>query len=620
MKQVFLLIISLLFCSLAIAQVKDTVALKQVDIAADKQELTEKSLISMELLESTPLASVAEMLSRASSIYVKNYGPGSLSTISLRGASASQTLVEWKGIALNNPLSGQIDLSLIPSFLVDNYQLSSNAQSGAIGGTVVLDQQAARLKSNRVIIGGGSFGKQFAGGEIHSVEGRHHLSARLYHQRSNNNFTFQNNALVNKPQQEQRNASFEQLGGQFEFGLPLGAYQLKTGIWIQDYKRNLPSIMSYEGAGRDEQQLDKDFRGYLSLDRYGRKSKLHQQLNLSVLNNEYLLKQRLSSGWATILNSRSRVQQYQYILGYEFNGENLDYALEISPQVQEASISDFTQFTQRTPSRTMLLGKAHLNYSLSSSTGLGVSAEQGWYSDVSAPLNAQIYLKKVLGNYSQQLSLQRNVRVPTLNDLHWYPGGNSALKPERAIGLLWSQSFRLNDHELRAETYYREVKDWIQWRPSDFAYWKPFNLAEVRSYGVEFNYSWEGSKYKLKPKFLSSLAYNRAYQMGLDHQTQLMYMPRMIVNSWIFVQWLRVDMGLGLQHVGLRETQTRATPGSFHELPGFTLLHAQIKMDMLKERLQVSSHFNNLLNTRYQNVIWRAMPGFNWEIQVQWKF
>ena len=79
-------------------------------------------------------------------------------------------------------------------------------------------------------------------------------------------------------------------------------------------------------------------------------------------------------------------------------------------------------------------------------------------------------------------------------------------------------------------------------------------------------------------------------------------------------------MGLGLQHVGLRETQTRATPGSFHELPGFTLLHAQIKMDMLKERLQVSSHFNNLLNTRYQNVIWRAMPGFNWEIQVQWKF
>lgn len=620
MRRGMVLFVTVLLCSFVKGQVKDTIALKQVHIAADKQELTEKSLISLELLESTPLASVAEMLSRASSIYIKNYGPGSLSTISLRGASASQTIVKWKGMELNNPLSGQIDLSLIPNFLVDHYRLSSDAQSGAIGGTVFLDQKAARLKTNRLILGGGSFGKQFAAAEINSVQDRHHLSTRLYHQRSNNNFDFQNNALVNRPEQVQRNANFEQLGGQFEFGLPLGVYQLKTGIWIQEYKRNLPSIMSYEGSGRDEKQIDKDFRGYISIDRYGRKAKLHQQFNLSALNNEYLLKQRLNSGWATILNSKSRVQQYQYIARYEFKGDALDYSFEISPQFQEAKISDFTQFTQRNPSRSMLLGKAQLSYASNPTTTFGLGIEQGWYSDVSAPLNAQVYFKKVMGKYSQQLTLQRNIRVPTLNDLHWFPGGNPQLRPEWALGLLWSQSIKSNGHELRSETYYREVKDWIQWRPSDFAYWKPFNLAQVRSFGVEFNYSWQSQEYKLKPKLLSSLAYNRAYQIGLDHRTQLMYMPRIIVNSWVFIRLFRVDMGLGIQNVGLRETQTRATRGSFHELQGFTLLHAQLKMTALKDRLQVSSHFNNILNAQYQNVIWRAMPGFNWEIQLQWKF
>ena len=86
---------------------------------------------------------VAELLERRGGLHVKRYGAGGLATLSLRGTSASQTLVLLDGHRLADPQLGQLDLSLLPTSLLEGAEVMHGAASAAhgtdgIGGAVNL--------------------------------------------------------------------------------------------------------------------------------------------------------------------------------------------------------------------------------------------------------------------------------------------------------------------------------------------------------------------------------------------------------------------------------------------------------------------------------------------------
>ncbi|MBK9299353.1 MAG: TonB-dependent receptor plug domain-containing protein [Bacteroidetes bacterium] len=58
--------------------------------------------------------SLNHLLALHTNVFVKNYGVGSLSTISIRGSSAAQTAVLWHGLNLNNAMTGLADFSILP--------------------------------------------------------------------------------------------------------------------------------------------------------------------------------------------------------------------------------------------------------------------------------------------------------------------------------------------------------------------------------------------------------------------------------------------------------------------------------------------------------------------------
>ena len=87
--------------------------------------------------------SMADVLTFNSSIFVKNYGRATLSTVAFRGTSASHTQVTWNGMRINNPMLGMTDFSMIPSYFVDGSEVyhgatSVNVTGGGIGGAVEL--------------------------------------------------------------------------------------------------------------------------------------------------------------------------------------------------------------------------------------------------------------------------------------------------------------------------------------------------------------------------------------------------------------------------------------------------------------------------------------------------
>ena len=84
---------------------------------------------------------LSDALGEFSSVYVKNYGVGQLSSIAVRGTSASQTEVQWNGIKLNSPSLGQCDLSLFTLGMQQDLQLVRTGYRGTIGGTLQMNNE-----------------------------------------------------------------------------------------------------------------------------------------------------------------------------------------------------------------------------------------------------------------------------------------------------------------------------------------------------------------------------------------------------------------------------------------------------------------------------------------------
>ncbi|MDE7442957.1 MAG: TonB-dependent receptor plug domain-containing protein, partial [Muribaculaceae bacterium] len=91
--------------------------------------------------------SIADVLAYNSSIFVKNAGRATLSTVAFRGTSPSHTQVTWNGMKINSPMLGMTDFSTIPSYFIDNASLLHGASSvsetgGGLGGAIKLSSSA----------------------------------------------------------------------------------------------------------------------------------------------------------------------------------------------------------------------------------------------------------------------------------------------------------------------------------------------------------------------------------------------------------------------------------------------------------------------------------------------
>jgi len=169
------------------------------------------SRIDPEIMRANKTRSLAELLTDYTAIYIKSLGMGALSTASFRGASPSQTRVNWNGINITPPMSGTFDFSQIPVFFTDNVSLyygSSHVKNGtgSIGGSVNLftDPDWNTGVSGKVLGEYGSYGTYTTGAQVNTGGQKSSFKTRLYYQHSDNNYTYLNKILTNEPFREKR--------------------------------------------------------------------------------------------------------------------------------------------------------------------------------------------------------------------------------------------------------------------------------------------------------------------------------------------------------------------------------------------------------------------------------
>ena len=177
--------------------------------------------------------------------------------------------------------------------------------------------------------------------------------------------------------------------------------------------------------------------------------------------------------------------------------------------------------------------------------------------------------------------------------------------------------------------YRNNVDNWILWLPRGNI-WKPINVDEVLAKGAEINFSQTFTKKRQQHTQTLSYSINhtevikgfREMQSFVGQQIPLL--PSHTANFLASGKLTHITYVLQGSYVGERHTSD-----IFDRLPHYFLLSIQVGYDFALSKkkgnthgylhhLNLSLHGNNILNTEYETMPYKAMPGRNFLVSLKW--
>jgi outer membrane cobalamin receptor len=126
----------------------DPVPLESVRAEAKRSESPGSVTISRDEIERSAERTAAGLLEGRAGLVVRRTGPSGRQTLSIRGSSADEVLVLLDGAPLNDPLTGETDLSTVPASQIESITVLPGSQSvrfgaGAAAGAVLIESRAS---------------------------------------------------------------------------------------------------------------------------------------------------------------------------------------------------------------------------------------------------------------------------------------------------------------------------------------------------------------------------------------------------------------------------------------------------------------------------------------------
>lgn len=575
------------------------------------------------LLRSTPGNHLGDALARSTPLFIKTYGQGSLATPGIRGTGASHTKLFWNGIPINNPNRGQADLSLFPLGFSDAATVNFGASSlingsGGLGGSIALDNEVNYREGVNAFLSAetGSFG--YNSGTLNVGYGGYRWQGKTVLSKTvaTNDFEFTNIALPEAPVQAQQNAAFDQQSVLQEF-----YYMLKDNlevvgrIWHLDNFREIPANMT--STAQQEQQTDVVTRSMLSLNYTGRN--FSSSLGTAYLD-EYLRYENHNTG----LDAITETQTFHAVWNSQYNrkGFIIKSNARFSNTTSTSGGYDGLAEEQR--------GSAFLEWDQFIGRKLWVQARfrQEIIDGDFKPFLPGLGVRYTLAtNLFLKGNAARNFHAPTLNDRFWTPGGNPDLLPEEGwmfeLGAV--KEFKGKSPVTLEINYFNSIIDnWIQWAPTAEGYWSPQNLKEVNNRGLEAQFKIEHQLKYFKVLANGGYAYtastNTESSVIGDHSEgkQLIYVPFHNAQASIRLERKRIQVFYDFTYTSDRFI----TSDNLTFLPSYWLSNAgvQAKIDLnQKHQFVLSLEALNLWDTPYQTIAWRAMPGRNYRLRLQYQ-
>ncbi|MDD2277519.1 MAG: TonB-dependent receptor plug domain-containing protein [Bacteroidales bacterium] len=631
-----------------------TFQIKEVEIVAERNFRKEKGgmketwVDTLVLLQKANL-SLSELLSENTPVFIKSHGRGALATASFRGTAASHVQVKWNGININSPMTGMVDFSLIPVYVIDDMNLKHGGasiadNSGGLGGSIEINNKVDWDKKYSVKYMQG-FGSYASFDELLSVgfgNKRIQFKTRLYHNYSKNDYTFINRGVgninpetgvVTNPLDTNDNANYTKYGILQELYFRAGEKEVFSAkYWGQWADRTIPRATSYEGPDNSNlnNQIDNDHKVVADWKHYSSNSNFSVRTGYSQKQLDYTLKNYvLGSGQVLAIDSKSFAKSLYNSANYTLNiNKTLSIESSLDVNYHDVDTHEAVKRTGYKKQRFEVSVFFAVRKSYNDRLNLNLMVRQERIDNSFAPIIPFLGFDfRIIKGKDLLLkgNIARNYHHPSLNDLYWQPGGNPDLLPEEGIsgelGLEYQKTYQ--GHLLKSElTAYRsDINDWIIWIPSYKGFWEPRNIKRVLTQGIEFKVSLDGRINRLKYKLAGNFAFTPSLNYGdpsvwgdLSYGKQLVYVPLQSNNIMVSLSYLGFFATYQFNHYGERFTTSSNDFTRRDWLYPYFMNDLILGKDFHISNIHLSAEFKiyNLFNETYHSILYRPMPGRNY--------
>jgi vitamin B12 transporter len=570
---------------------------------------------------------LTELIQENTGIYLKNYGPGMLSTIAFRGTGAEHTALVWNNITINYPVLGLADFSTIPAngfrgITIQHGSSSTNFGSSAIGGAVMLGNSMSYVSGFGFInndtlqtsatFEAGSYGRYF--GSVFNTVGNKKFNSRTTAQwlTANNNFNFVNTFKLGKPEERQVNSAIQQRAFMQDFDFVAGESTIGIKAWYNYTEREIPPTLSSNDTKAN--QVDESIRllglwnaKYLNL----RAAYVHDYIGYS---DNYLVSNSKMSTSTLQAEHTFWFRNYMYL---KVGGEG---------QFFTADIVDYNGYKTEWRASALAIFRYEPIKRYALMAGYRHIFVQGFKTAAAPSFGATYMLVKHI--LMAKLSVSRSFRVPTLNERYWVPGGNTDLKAEGGwnyeAGLVYTG--KKQDWTFKGEVtgFAMQINNWLQWQPTGFGYWQAQNLKQVLSRGAEVTgsaaYINKSFNLKVDGAYALSVATNQKTYANLPGiiGKDLIYTPRNVASGGVTVGYKGFALFANLQYTGLRYT----TSDNIQSVEPYWLLNTRLSKSISLKNISLDIWVQayNITNNSYFNLPYRPMPLRNYRAGVTISF
>ena len=627
------------------------VAITKERIFVKEQAGMKQTHVDSVVLQNKASLSLSDLLSENTSVFVKSHGRGALATASFRGTSPSHTQVSWNGININSPMAGMVDFSLIPVYIIDELKLNHGSasladRSGGIGGSININNRADWNEKYSIayLQGFGSYSTFDEFLQVGVGNKKIQSKTRLYHNYSENNYTFINHGIASidpvsgaiyNPIDTNDHASYLRYGLLQEIYYRPGTnHLLSLKYWGQFADRTIPKPTSYEGPDNSNlnSQEDRDHRLVADWKFYGDFGKLLLRSGYAEKALDYnQMNQVPGLGLIPAIWSESRQQSLYNTFSYAGGtDEDLSWEGSIDLNYHKVGSADSVSGAGYEGQRNELSTMFAVRKSFKDRVNLNLMLRQEWVDGIRLPFIPYFGMDLRLIEGVDLLlkgNIARNYHLPTLNDLYWQPGGNPDLLPEEGFtvegGLAYQQTF--SGHLLLTELslYRSQIDNWIIWIPSYRGYWEPRNIRSVLSKGLEYSMQLQGYLSDFNYRLSATYGYSSAVNQGdpliwsdESYGKQLVYIPLHSGNMMAQLGWGNLFFTYQFNAYSERYTTSSNDVSRRDRLYPYFMNDISAGSTFRLKRVDLSLEFKvyNLLNESYHTILYRPMPGRNYQL------
>jgi iron complex outermembrane receptor protein len=598
----------LLLCQFISAQQDSIIKLDEVLITdAQLNKFSNSQSVSKltDSVISNNKTSLTSLLNYNSVIYFKENGLGMVSSPSFRGTTASQTAVIWNGININSQLNGQSDFNTISAKDFNSVAIRAGGGSAiygssAIGGSIHLNSDLSFVSKfdNILQVNYGSFSTLGVNYKMKVATEKFSTQASISRNSSDNDFVYLGTDKRNE------NGQFFNTSLNLNLGYKINAASiLKFYSYLFEGDRHFSGTLA---APSKSKYIDLNTRNLLEW--VGSYSQFTSKLKVAFLSEKYKYFENASTSIYSYGEAKTLVTRY-------------DLSYKINLKMELNSILDYTQTTGTgsdigKDKRQIGSGILLFKHKPFSKFLYEIAVRKEITTNYDSPVLFSIGTNySPIKFYKLKLNGSRNFRIPTFNDLYWQGSGNTNLQPESSYQAEIGQDFRFKNTTFSITNYYIKIQDLIQWAPDSSGNWRPNNVAEVTTYGLEFliNYT----KQIGKNHFDFNATY--AYTVSEDaiKKKQLIYVPYHKFTASLAYSFENFTAHYQYLYNG----EVFTSSDNFYSLDHYWVSNVGIDYYFGKKKpLQLGFDVGNIFNKNYQSVEVRPMPGRNYTINLTFNF